>query len=124
MIDVTSIINDPDFVQPFKLIHVTGSYDTTGAWAEVQAAPISLKGIVLPSKLDELQVLPEGERHDETIAVYSLTKLTIGDMETVKPDIIVYEAEEAGAQWRVAFVRYYAQCTLWYALATRFHNVT
>jgi hypothetical protein len=124
MIDVTSIINDPDFVQPFKLIHVTGSYDTNGVWTDVLAAPLPLQGIVLPAKLDALQVLPEGERHDETIAVYSLTKLTIGDMQTVKPDIVVYEAEEVGAQYRVAFVRYYAQCALWYALCSRFHNVT
>lgn len=120
MIDVTSIINDPDFNRPFRLIRTNGSF-VNGEWVPVEAAPLGLNGIVLPAKLDELKVLPEGERQLGSIAVYSLVELIMGDQETTTSDLIEYPS--GSAQWyRVAFLRYYDQCILWYAVATRYRR--
>lgn len=118
MIDVSDIITDPDFVQDFSIVRVTGAFDGQGNWVPTESAPLPQQGIVLPAKLDELQLLPEGERHDETQAIYSLVELTIGDMRTKQSDLIIY----MGKYYRVHYTRYYAQCNLWYALVSRIHR--
>lgn len=123
MIDVTSIINDPDFVQSFQIQRITGSYDSHGNWVvDAPATLIPVNGIVLPVKLDELKYLPEGERHDDNIGVYSQTELMLGNMADKQSDVILYDGMEAGAHYKVAFLRYYPQCALWYAICSRFHN--
>jgi hypothetical protein len=124
MIDVTSIINDPDFVRNFVIQRVTGSVDEDGDWIDDDPLPdpIPVSGIVLPAKLNDLLILPEGQRQLDNIAIYSLTELKLGDMHTSKPDIIIYDDNEVGAHYQLAHTRYYAQCLLWYGIATRFRN--
>lgn len=120
MIDVSSIINDPDFNVPFIRIPVTGAF-TAGVWQVTEGAPQNMNGIVLPSKLDELKSLPEGERNAESISIYSLVQLNMGeDQETTQPDIIGY----LGGWYRVSYIRYYVQCSLWYVVATRYQRAT
>lgn len=115
MIDVSSIINDPDFNVSFSLTNVAMTRDDDGDSTSTEAPAIPKTGIILPAKLNELQVLPEGERGQAAIAVYCLSELTEGDQKTREPDLIQY----LGAWYRVAKSRYYAQCALWYAIAVR-----
>lgn len=118
MIDVSSIINDPDFNLPFSRISVVGSYDASDNWSTQPATPENMNGIVLPSKLDELKFLPEGERLAGSISVYCLTELQMGDGQTKQADLIEFQ----GQWYRVAFTRYYAQCSLWYAICVRYQG--
>jgi hypothetical protein len=120
MIDVSSIINDPDFNLPFIRIPVTGSWQGDGSWQFVEGAQQAMNGIILPSKLDELAVLPEGERLKGSISIYCLTALVQGDNALVQADIIGY----LGDWYRVQYLRYYEQCVLWYAIATKFQRKT
>jgi hypothetical protein len=118
MIDVSDIITDPDFVQDFQLVHCQGLFQN-GRWTETETLPaIAVRGIVIPAKDDELQILPEAERLNATQAVYALQELTIGDQEGIQADRIIY----LGQWYRLVHVKYYAQCNLWYALAQRFQH--
>jgi hypothetical protein len=117
MIDVSTIIHDPDFEQPFQLVRVTGAFHD-GDWTPAEAAPIDVKGIVLPAKLDELVLLPEGERLGASVAIYAELELSNGNQKDKQPDLVLY----SGSWYRVAYTRYYAQCNLWYALAVRFQR--
>ena len=120
MIDVSDIIYDPDFVVDFQRIQVTGSF-TNGNWTAVESAPSNMQGIILPANLDVLKVLPEGERDLESVKIYSLVQLNMGDdQETTQPDIILY----LGAAYRVAWSRYYPQCGLWMVIAQRYQRAT
>lgn len=126
MIDVSDIINDPDFNVLFTRIPVTGSFvtdgsDNDGDWVVAEGETDNMSGIILPSKMDELKVLPEGERNNAAISIYSLTELNMGeDQDTTQSDIIGYN----GGFYRVAWVRFYIQCQVWYAVATRYQRVT
>lgn len=124
MIDVTSIINDPDFNLPFNLIRVNGDWvpEQEGVWADVEAAPTGVNGIVLPAKLADLKLLPEGERTESSIVLYALFELRMSDPAgTIRSDIVEYPPA-SGEFYRVAHTRYYAQCLLWYAIAVRFQR--
>jgi hypothetical protein len=122
MIDVSSIINDPDFNQEFNLLRVTGSY-IAGVWTPVEGPLTPLDGIVLPAKLDVLKLVPEGERQEGSIVIYSLTELIMGDMETTQSDLIEYP-RASGEWYRISALRYYAQCVLWYAVCTRYRRAS
>lgn len=124
-IDVSSIINDPDFVQPFELIRVTVNL-ANGRATETRSAPVPLTGIVLPAKLDDINALPEGERRIGSIAVYSLTELKLASQES-NPDGSFDKADEYiynGDYYHLVSLRYYAQCVLWYGIATLYQRPT
>jgi hypothetical protein len=126
VIDVTSIINDPDFNLPFTLINVNGNWvdGQEGVWADVESEPQNVNGIVLPAKLADLKLLPEGERTESSIVLYALFELRESDPAgTARSDIVEYPPA-SGAFYRVAHTRYYAQCLLWYAIAVRFQRAT
>lgn len=124
MIDVSSIINDPDFVQDFQIIRVSGAFDSTGAFVKTREAPVALTGIVLPAKLDEVSSLPEGERRTGSVAIYSLTELRLASQEADLSGVYASEDEfiYAGDYYHLASMRYYAQCLLWYGVATLYQK--
>jgi hypothetical protein len=113
--DVSDIIHDPDFVQAFTLIRNTGSFETEGRWTTQEVA-YARTGIVLPAKLDDVAFLPEGERLQETIAVYCVEDLQMGQPDAAEPDIIYYQEKF----FRIAFVKHYAQVNAYFALAQLF----
>lgn len=117
-LDMSALINDPMFTQPIQIIRVHTSVGDDGAGATVEDSPVNAAGVVQPAKWDQLQLLPEGERHDETIAVYSTTELTMGDLQTVGADLIVYR----GGYYRVAYSKARPENGFWMALAVRFHR--
>lgn len=118
-LDVTDIVQDPDFATQFSIIHVTGSFNAAGEWVGSETADPLVTGIILPAKWDQLQVLPEGERHQESIVVYSSAELTIGDQQTKQADIVLWD----GSYYRVVFMKFYPQASVWFAIAERFHRV-
>lgn len=115
--DVSDIITDPDFSTTFQVLRVTGAFNADGIYVSGEAT-LEREGIVLPAKLDQLKVLPEGERNEESLAVYCVEDILMADQQNQLSDIVVYK----GGFYRVAFTKYYDQCTLWYALCVRFRR--
>jgi hypothetical protein len=119
MLDVTDIVNDPDFATTFKLRHVTGAFTSDGTWNSDED-PVECTGIVLPAKWDQLLLLPEGERQNQTIVVYCSQEITLGNRETTQADIIEWD----GQFYRVVYVKQYQQASVWFAMAARFYRAS
>lgn len=120
--NMDDVLNDPDFISEFQRIQVVGEF-TDGVWAAIETPdPDPYNFPVLPARLDQLNVLPEGDRNAASIAVYTNFELYDGQKQdpSRQPDIIVYQ----GGYYRVAFSKQYSIAPLWYALATRFQHAT
>ncbi len=118
--DMMDVLIDPDFVATFERIQVTGTF-TDGVYSAVETPdPSPYQFPVLPARLDQLQVLPEGERNQASIAIYTNFKLNDGQDQgsPQRSDIIIFQ----GGYYRVAASKQYSQSPLWYALATRFQR--
>lgn len=61
MIDVSDVINDPDFQQPFTVCRKSGHFGP-GGWIQDPETEIAMTGVVVPSSPDDIQQLPEGDR--------------------------------------------------------------
>lgn len=95
MIDVSELITDPDFAQPFtaRYVDVTVATDGEAAGEVIHGAPndVPMIGPVQPMSAEQrLDVLPEGERDNDAIRVWSLDY--IGDA-----NFILWN----GRQWKV-----------------------
>ncbi len=60
MIDVSELINDPDFASDFTVYRKTGEF-IEGGYSQTETA-IPMTGVVIPSSPDELAMVPEGDR--------------------------------------------------------------
>lgn len=95
MINVSDIIQDPDFAQSFTI------YRTNGAWKDgifvtEKPYPINAYGVILPVQPQTLALLPEGERILGSISIRSLTK-----MYKTNPDGISDEIEWHGERYKI-----------------------
>ena len=67
MIDVSEVVNDPDFTQAITVYRQSG-YWSAGRWVGTETAPTLQAGGTAASAFD-LQHLPEAERHTGTTAL-------------------------------------------------------
>ena len=75
MINVSELINDPDFAQRFTVhrkagVWVAGRFETTDQI-------IKLSGVIRPLNTKELALLPEGDTIKGGITIYSLEPLFV-----------------------------------------------
>lgn len=101
MIDVSEIIDDPDFA---SLISVTslgmGSYANEGAFTPGVPVTRDWMATVQPaSQADKDNYLAEGERQDSAIRIWSRQNLHAADGAGVLADTLVWQ----GQNYRVAF---------------------
>ena len=78
MIDMSEIVNDPDFCIAFTITRDPGSYMGRGGYQEQPPQTISTYGIITPSDAETIMFLPEGDRITETITVTTTTPLLLG----------------------------------------------
>lgn len=91
MLDIPEIFDDPEFLSEIGLRRSTGQRQTDGTWSGTYGAAVPTEAIVHPTKPDDLQLLPEGERHLPSLKVFTEAPLAAGDL-------IDYQ----GHTWRVA----------------------
>jgi hypothetical protein len=89
MLDVSDVLRDPDLMQTLTVSRAVVGVGDTGRATETVAA-LSVAGVVAPATDEQLQRLPEGDRSNETIAVYTGTRLTAGD-DTHGPDVLAWK---------------------------------
>lgn len=69
MIDVSELMDDPDFSAPYTVIRRTGAWDA-GRY-QVQEKMLAYYGPVQPPSSRELELLPEGERAGGVMCFWS-----------------------------------------------------
>lgn len=82
LIDVSFLIEDPDFAQPYIAYRKSGKWEK-GKFVQAET-PIKHYGIVLPASTEDLEQLPEGDRKKGVMCFYSrkdINMTRIGDGE-------------------------------------------
>lgn len=113
--DLSVLLTDPDFARPFAVIRRTERVDERGR-ADYAQERFDALGSIQPATPKELERLPEGDRHKETVAVFTATALRAGDEETgTAPDWL----ERHGALYEVTSLDNWTTEGFCHALAQR-----
>ena len=117
MIDVSELVTDPDFAQPFQVERFVGSFMDEGEYVRGEPKLLDLFGVVQPAtKEDAVAFLPEGERQQNMIRVWCNQELRMSDGQGKECDNIIWQG-----QWhRVAFSELWSTQGYWFAIAVGF----
>lgn len=110
-LDMSDVLLDQDFRVDFPVIRSVESVDTHGR-AQTTATELQAQGVIHPATEEELKILPEAQRVEELIAVYTATRLTAGDV-THGADRVGWQ----GGTYKVLKVMDYSQFGFVMALA-------
>jgi hypothetical protein len=101
-IDVTDLLEDPDFATTFDMFHTTSVVDAQGM-NQLTASPVinGVIGVVTPNPKAFVRQ-PDGSILNANIMVYTKTILTNGEA-TNEPDVVIWN----GHQWLVKIVTDY-----------------
>lgn len=115
MINVSELINDPDFAQTFTVTR------TTGAWVEgnfTQAIPTTLNiiGIIQPMNTNDMVQLPEGDAIKGAINIYSLTPINTTSQ---TPSAVSDQVTWKGEQYKIIQTQNYSDWGYYKASAVR-----
>lgn len=91
MLNVSELINDPDFCQTFTVTRNTGDF-TDGYFVTTPSA-ITMTGVIQPLNTEETNQLPEGDRLSGAIKVYTLERVYLTHI-TQPADNTGYIADE------------------------------
>lgn len=87
-----------DWLEPLTATRITGEYSNiTYEWEVDTTTVINFTGVVQNATPEDLQVLPEGNRSDETIKIHTTTKLIAMVGDSIPGDIVSYD----GFDWMV-----------------------
>lgn len=121
MIDISELIDDPDFAAPFSVKRVTNSVTESGPGAGelaptwVAVGPYT--GVIQPNgSPDVLLVLPEGLRGDRAISIWARERLYNGGDGEGRDELSDYVTHD-GTLWRVFATKNWAQHGYWQAWA-------
>lgn len=77
-LDMSDVLLDPDFRTDFAVVRSVESVDGHGR-TQTTTTELQVQGVIHPATEEELKILPEAQRVEEIIAVYTATRLTAGD---------------------------------------------
>lgn len=109
--DVSDVLLDPDWAQEFIVTRYTAGVDSKGRTTE-SVMEIDGIGVITPSSAEQLQRVPEADRSNEIIAVYSTVQMTSGS-DSFKPDVVTWR----GNSYRVSSVMDWMDYGAGYSLA-------
>ena len=121
MTDILSALTDPEMgFTGFTVLRTSYRRQNGESVPSDQLLPAS--GCIHPGSPEMLQLLPEEERHEEFIAVYTAFPLSLGEngggAEYSVPDRILWNGET----WRVVQVKNWGTFGFVQALAVRMHE--
>lgn len=96
MINVSSIILDPDFAQTFKVYRKTGDWAPNGEFV-IEPSKISMTGVISIANAKQIEFIPEGDRIGGEIAIHTIEPLYNSRNET--------ETEKAGVSDEIMWHR-------------------
>jgi hypothetical protein len=88
--DVSDCILDPDFCQDIAVARRTESVSDKGRMAASNAS-FTCSAVVMPATPEQLDRVPEADRSNEVLAIYTTVLLTSGD-NTHAPDVVTWKS--------------------------------
>lgn len=80
---LSEVVNDPDLGQPFTIYRSKGQYGPSG-WETVgQPQQISTFGVIGIAEDRDMQQVPEGDRIDGSLQVYTGTRLLVTEEDSL-----------------------------------------
>lgn len=114
MIDVSSVVTDPEFAQQFVIERPTGNFVNEGAYVKGEPILIDRVGTIVSGvSKDVIDLLPEGTRVNNTISVFSDKDIFLGDGETMLPDVVLWR----GGRYKVIYSDPFSDFGFWYVIA-------
>lgn len=118
MIDVSELMTDPDFAQPYSLRRTAaGTYANEGEWQRGPLTTLPRVGVIQPaSQDDQIKFVPEGERGENAIRVWDAEEIYISDGAGQQSDIILFN----GNTYRAAARRPWGGNGYFFVIAVEF----
>ena len=115
-INLSEIVNDPDFAQPFVITRSQGGAWTNGIWTNVTVT-VNAYGVIQPATNKELEMIPDGDRSGGEMMFHTSTPLyeTHVNPESGTSDILTWR----GTNYRILKVMQWQDFGYWQALACR-----
>jgi hypothetical protein len=115
MINVSDIVSDPFAAQSFTMYRVTSVPVIEGEFNTV-VSTISRVGSIQPASQNDIATwVPEGDRSNEYIKVYSNQSLRMADGSINQSDVISWN----GGRYRVIAMKHYEDFGYWFAVAEK-----
>ncbi len=100
-----ALLDDPDFVIGFQVARRSRTVNDYGR-AVTEEKILPARGAVQPATPEELERLPEGDRHRESISVWTLFALRDGNADEgdaeAAPDVVICDAQGRSGRFVVA----------------------
>lgn len=113
MIDVSELMSDPDFAQPFQVVRSTGSFANEGEYTRTPTT-LNMTGVIQPATTEDVtNFLPEGERQKSAIRIWCAQEIRMADGNGAEADEIVWQ----GKRHRVAHAKPWNTQGYWFAIA-------
>ncbi len=94
LINCSELVTDPDFAMCIHVKRPRGGFDGTGVWAVSGYESITMSGHVQPAGPEALKILPEGERPDGMIEVWTAHEVRLGDGEKRLSDVLLIDGQK------------------------------
>lgn len=118
MIDVSELIDDPDFASEFTVFRDSGSF-VEGEWVKNAPSQLPMIGVVQPATSEDmLRFLPEGERQKNVIRIWCRQKIQMANGKDEQSDVVVWNCD----YHRVAYSKPWGKNGYWFAIAVGFVN--
>ena len=115
MIDVSEIINDPDFCQSFTVYRDSGSW-IEGRWVS-STSTLSMSGVISVASAKELNQVPEGDRVEGAIVIHTTDQIYA--TRAASPAGISDKIEWNGELYKIIQMYPYSDYGFYKAIATR-----
>lgn len=100
MINVSEIVNDPDFAQSFNVLRSTVTFVSGGISNAITTVP--MWGVILIAEPKDLATLPEGDRISGSMAFYTQLPMYMTNVEGTGDGHLSDIAVWHGQQFRIA----------------------
>jgi len=122
VIDLRRVVRNRKFRSQIEVVRAapvaSGSYVHDGIWQPGKPTTFKMWVVVMPSKTaDLMRFLPEGERQEIYITIYSEDPIIMGNGRDLEPDVIVW----GGNSYKVAFSKPWESIAgYWFAMCRGF----
>ncbi|WP_297428654.1 hypothetical protein [Clostridium sp.] len=123
MIDVSSIILDPSFAQPFSVFRKTGDWQPNGEFTTTETE-IKMFGVISIANAKQIEFIPEGDRIGGEIAIHTTQILynsrSADETQTpIKEAGLSDEIEWHGDRYKIYQVNEYSDYGYYFAIGQR-----